>query len=870
MVDTNNIEAELQAFQEHFDSIRLGLGVAESHDSVLDVFAVVDVMIAKSLIIDLVRILTIQSQPSALTISSQNENANYLSDLFSLGSNVLTDTFDFKMTITLIQQVLNNGSEDGIRYTASKLAAQARLQLASSASSPKNLSSTQLFNSEQLIEPNSSMNCDETESPPSKRVKVAHGVALQENESFGIGQNQETGTPHGDDYHQPVVEPSSPFQYQPLDTSRREIRLLILHPYKNTLNLNGYSCTLIAVSLDEDPVYEALSYVWGSTVNKKEIFIDGQHFFITSNLAEALDHLYDREKPRRLWVDAVCINQEDVSERSQQVQCMTEIFAKAKKVVVWIGLLGMKIKKLLHRIKKTEEDDQKSKSLKGRTIRGTTVTANSAPLKDEEMKLMNELALNPWFRRIWVIQEVAVAREATVQTGRTTISWSAFCTTLEKCSSKHEMKSVIEAVSMINTIRTTRFQKPYYMDLFVLLERFRHCLATDERDKVFALLGLTSSSSRQERGLQVKADYSVPAFDVFTSLARHYINRRKNLDIICHIGDANLSSHIPIPSWAPSWSWYDSGLSVLPKRRIQGALAEPMYRCCGDMELDREVLFSSELYDKTLWLNGFKFDVVSAIGGVTTKAEDLHLDIPATRVSDVLKDWRDLTGSLSCKSLYGSNISEDFQRTLLADTFGETRYPTKPPGVISKTVGEASHSQTMYDVFNSSHLYKREYADVEESSESDERPRDGFFKDVSLIESWHVSGDKSQASVEPTMYEFFNYTSLIEGGHIEGEESLIPLSDRLNARVNILGASLRRAALKRAFFVTEKGYMGLGPASIQKGDFVYVLAGGQVPFILRKHTNAETYFLMGESYVHGIMDGEAARFGFELETLCLV
>ncbi len=78
-----------------------------------------------------------------------------------------------------------------------------------------------------------------------------------------------------------------------------------------------------------------------------------------------------------------------------------------------------------------------------------------------------------------MIQEVAVAREVIVQTGRTTISWSNFGAALEKCINNDEMKSIIEAMGMINAIRTARSQKPYHMDLIALLEQFRHRLATE-------------------------------------------------------------------------------------------------------------------------------------------------------------------------------------------------------------------------------------------------------------------------------------------------------------------------------------------------------------------------------------------------------
>jgi hypothetical protein len=81
---------------------------------------------------------------------------------------------------------------------------------------------------------------------------------------------------------------------------------------------------------------------------------------------------------------------------------------------------------------------------------------------------------------------------------------------------------------------------------------------------------------------------------------------------------------------------------------------------------------------------------------------------------------------------------------------------------------------------------------------------------------------------------------------------------------------MKRAAIKRAFFVTEKGYIGLGPSNMEEGDLVYVLSGGQVPFILRPTTLEGGFSLVGETYVHGIMDGEATVLEIEIETIYLV
>ena len=492
---------------------------------------------------------------------------------------------------------------------------------------------------------------------------------------------------------------------------------------------------------------------------------------------------------------------------------MKDIYARAKRVVVFIGVLGMVTQQLLQRLDNLEDEDKLPSRLSRWTASGSRIVADpSFPLIEDEKRLLNELAQLTWFRRIWVIQEVAVAREVIVQTGHTKISWSNFVAALEKCVDNEEMKSIIEGVGMINAIRTARSREPYHMDLIVLLEQFQHRKATDERDKVYALLGLTSSSLAQEAVIQVVPDYSKSAADIYMSLTRQYINKRRNLDIICH---ATLSNHVPTPSWVPDWFYYNRGLSVLPKRRTVGSLQEPMYRCCGDLELDRELLFCIPQSQNKLWVNGFKFDVISMVGKMATKVRDLGMEHPIHRVSDLLKDWESM--SESCSHVYRSTLKDSFRRTLHADAIGAKRYyhPLNP----TFRIADATGSQVSPTTEGSSSVF------------------------VSLIDGRFAHMERVRET---------------------------PVESSVNSSIDVLEESMKRAVVKRTVFITEKGYMGLGPFNIEQGDLVYVLAGGQVPFILRPSLLAEGFCLVGESYVHGIMDGEATVLGIEIETIFLV
>ena len=86
------------------------------------------------------------------------------------------------------------------------------------------------------------------------------------------------------------------------------------------------------------PPYEALSYVWGYTTGDHEITCDGAPLLVISNCLDALRHIRLRRNVRRLWVDAICIDQSSLPERNQQVRMMGTIYASAQKVLIWLGI----------------------------------------------------------------------------------------------------------------------------------------------------------------------------------------------------------------------------------------------------------------------------------------------------------------------------------------------------------------------------------------------------------------------------------------------------------------------------------------------------------------------------------------------------
>ena len=228
------------------------------------------------------------------------------------------------------------------------------------------------------------------------------------------------------------------FIYTPLpkdNANQRKIRLLTVHEGAGT----EIRCSLDTIPLDEAPPYEALSYVWGDPNRTREITLDGKSFQVTTNLASALRHRRDRQKPRTLWVDAVCIDQQNAEERSSQILLMRDVFQRASKVVVWLGESTVASKAAVALIRKVDfgdgsfweqKENQGPVAFSQDALGGLQMLLNRRSSLVGLRGIINDIASRPWWTRVWVIQEAAVARSIVVRCGSEEMPWWLFCNAL--------------------------------------------------------------------------------------------------------------------------------------------------------------------------------------------------------------------------------------------------------------------------------------------------------------------------------------------------------------------------------------------------------------------------------------------------------
>ncbi|EWG48942.1 hypothetical protein FVEG_16364 [Fusarium verticillioides 7600] len=191
------------------------------------------------------------------------------------------------------------------------------------------------------------------------------------------------------------------------------------------------SCKLETLNFLEDNVdYETLSYAWGSSEDKATIIVNEATLQITQNLRDALSYLRHDSKPRSIWIDAICINQSDVDERSSQVRLMGRIYSSASCVISWLGLeedpidyveLLKKARSLIELVKSCSTDELFALLLDSPSKEDLEEVFENGFYSPQ--LVIGERKYRPlYWQRAWIIQEVSLARVWKLQSGDLCIS----------------------------------------------------------------------------------------------------------------------------------------------------------------------------------------------------------------------------------------------------------------------------------------------------------------------------------------------------------------------------------------------------------------------------------------------------------------
>ena len=635
--------------------------------------------------------------------------------------------------------------------------------------------------------------------------------------------------------------------YSPLDATRKEIRLL--HVHSGAWN-DDVKCHLETVSLNDNPKFNAISYVWGDPNITLPITIDGEPLAITRNLCNGLQRLRKTDETLIIYADAACINQSDVNERSQQVQLMGEIYSSAQEVFIWLGYGresqapvarpdiihwfkdGTDMKVLESYFEKDDlehQPDEETEDALGLFVylgtRAMDIHLSEVPFFDvKERKLIpkhkwpavvragNTLLSNPWWTRIWVVQETVLAREATVVYCNITVPWKVVTDAVE-LSDRHdkycceELKSSLpySDVEIIDQLLSNMHSGAGMMkemknrgrklSLRQIMRQTHLRDAVDIRDKVFGILGLVDDW----RGASpVAPDYNMSPKEVLMQAILHDIETGGSLGFLM----GTTISGIPgVPSWVTE-------RSVRTPDHTQAARVRD--GCSLLFSADGRCGVNVERRDDILMVDGFEPKLrISRVSPILSSPDTS----PKAYVENVKICYRmvGLGEEIHLPHSRRQTQEEWFLRTMAQDCW-----------MWSSFTRDIWHRPE-----HSGNIFKR-LGDI----------------DVACLSRAFWSWLKARAEnkeIRNTRYES-------DDDHIRG----------------FLRSCDMNSAYRR-FFITEDGRMGLGPPEMLPDDSIAILLGSNVPLCLRPVLNASQghYTLVGDTYVHGLMDGEGVPPNWE-------
>ncbi|KAF5660675.1 heterokaryon incompatibility protein [Fusarium heterosporum] len=324
---------------------------------------------------------------------------------------------------------------------------------------------------------------------------------------------------------------------------------------------------------DFQPRYEALSYVWGAAQISEYAEVEAEGFQtptklgIRPNLASALRHLRYPSDTRVLWIDAICINQDDILERNEQVKRMTNIYTFAHQVVAWLGEESNDSKHALATLQHVSLQLEATKA--GRVIAAPGASEprlwrndHAAQFDERTWQSLMNFVQREWFYRLWIWQEINLAGKGHMQCGSDKIQWSDFWLAILCLNNKNTSLQIRFREQCRHIVFLKYGTGGHSMANILDISRSKGCV--NPSDKIYGLLGITATyfSSR------ITVDYLRPVEDVYKEAFLVHANVTQRLELLkhCNLADRQVGG----PSWVPDWSKTELAAPLLSEQLSSG------------------------------------------------------------------------------------------------------------------------------------------------------------------------------------------------------------------------------------------------------------------------------------------------------------
>ena len=441
--------------------------------------------------------------------------------------------------------------------------------------------------------------------------------------------------------------------------------------------------------LEVAPPFTALSYMWGDTAKPHVVLVDGKELRITDSLFKffqqtRLQHKAETEQAAIwtgwLWIDAVCINQDDKIERGQQVGHMRAIYEKAQNILIWLGTAQVETSlafDLLRGITGAEDEeldfgrDEDEPEYMCRFSGPKT----SVRVSNSVLPVVHHLLNSPYWDRAWIIQEAstpkrtsaedALKRVCLVCAGDQWIDFNQYAEANRRlilAAWNNPLRDTLELHNVANAnletiqfLEDRRFRHQHISALYPMLVRTRTSLATDPKDKLYATMGLTTGADDPELPAP---DYTLSAEEVYTQLTINIIARSMSLDCL---GSAGLVRTLKVPSWVADWTVQNAPSPFYMVERFHNEDGSVKHEAnLFDASKDMKPNISFEIEGAgVLSVNGFTFDTISRVA--------LPRHWPDEDLKAIWQDWIAMVQDLGGTYVAGGSTFDAFASTLKGD-----------------------------------------------------------------------------------------------------------------------------------------------------------------------------------------------------------
>ena len=565
--------------------------------------------------------------------------------------------------------------------------------------------------------------------------------------------------------------------------------------------------------------YLALSYTWGGSNVMREIVANGKPVLVTENLEEGLRVLRGKQYIRdgwKLWVDALCINQQDIIERATQVKNMRKIYSRAWTPLIWLGTAVDDSEAAIDLIKTLSTMYPMRSAITHLTM---TLKQNPKAFGEGSWRALYQFIIRRYWRRAWILQEASLGRsDMPMLCGEQTIPWIDVHRTFWLLNKSDEVINTYIAneleqaglefdtqiwnnmfvVGEIEKLQSEQLDGQT-VNLYRVMSLSRNVFTTDPRDKIYGLLAMMEN----ELTSRIVPDYTAPVSDVYAGFARLTIEATNSLELLRHTSPYGTQD---LPSWVPDWT-AEHMLSSL-------TLSNTLHATSGTSQAMVDYLPEGRIS-----VTGFVVDAFDGFGC-------LYQEVPSGRgwPADTV-----VQPSHSANPYHNeAGVREAIWRTMVADRdiYVEPLKEDYSSLLATPVIFEAGPALSETDPLK--------------------------YVAGSNILDWSAQFLRGNVEFRVCGKRLGDYlpSSLDE---VRGQVDPVVLRDVLVAR--------DRINVRRRMMSTQKGYIGMALQEVRMDDVIAVLLGCSMPMVLRPvDDDAHEYSVVGECYIHGIMGGEAMHW----------